>query len=110
MDNDDMMLNIARPTRSKDAANEGQKAEKTDNRKLKYSVKFRKENARRGRREREFDYNLLPNKDENKKERPVKENEEKDGEGKEVKRERYPSYEKGESYSQPKGYKKVKQD
>lgn len=49
MDNDDIMLNIARPTQHKDTGNEEKKGE---NRKLKYSVKFRKENARRGRREK----------------------------------------------------------
>lgn len=110
MDNDDMMLNIARPTHAQHNPSDNQKTDRTQDRKLKYSVKFRKENARRGRREREFDYNLLPNNEENKKERPTKENAEKEEDGKEVKRERYPSYEKGESYSQPKGYKKVKQD
>lgn len=72
MDNDDMMLNIARPTHSKDTPTHTQKPDRTQDRKLKYSVKFRKENARRGRREREFDYNLLPNNEENKKEKTTK--------------------------------------
>lgn len=72
MDNEDIMLNIARPRHNNDSTSGNKQADRTQDRKLKYSVKFRKENAKRGRREREFEYNLLPDKDEGKRERPAK--------------------------------------
>lgn len=60
MEDDDMMLNIARPT--KKAA--PQQETKQDNKKQKYSIKFKKERANNRRnRPTEFNYNLLPTAD-----------------------------------------------